>query len=505
MMSRALISSQFKKQVARNTFAAGSVRGQQTAPKILSHRPLVANEPHEPVVVTKEIPGPISKRKRNELNQFQEINSIQFFVDYNRSLGNYIVDADGNTLLDIYTQISSMPLGYSHPDLIHILDDPNVVRAFINRPALGVYPADDWLDRLKHSLIDIAPPGLSNICTMACGSCSNENAFKSIYMWYRRQERGPDATFTQEEIDSCMLNKGPGCPPYVMMSFMGAFHGRTMGCLAATHSKPIHKLDIPSLDWPIARFPHYKYPLEEHTRENAEEDKKCLEIVEDLLHKYKSAGKPVAGIVIEPIQAEGGDNHASPEFFQQLQQVAKKNGTAFHMDEVQTGGGPTGKFWAHEYFNLPEAPDVVTFSKKLQTGGYYFKDAFKPPQGYRIFNTWMGDPSKVILLQEIVRVIRRDHLLDVVQESGEVLMKGLFDLEKQFPQHINSIRGRGTFIAFDGTDAKKRDDIMDRLRMKGIHVGGCGSKAVRFRPALILQPYHANIILDKLESVLSEL
>ncbi|KAG0710105.1 4-aminobutyrate aminotransferase, mitochondrial [Chionoecetes opilio] len=87
------------------------------------------------------------------------------------------------------------------------------------------------------------------------------------------------------------------------------------GCLATTHSKPIHKMDIPSQDWPIARFPLYKYPLEEHIRENQEEDRRCLEQVEELIHKYNSLGKPVAGIVVEPIQSEGGDNQASPQFF----------------------------------------------------------------------------------------------------------------------------------------------------------------------------------------------
>ncbi|KAK7080829.1 hypothetical protein SK128_017100 [Halocaridina rubra] len=289
------------------------------------------------------------------------------------------------------------------------------------------------------------------------------------------------------------------------MAEASAFHGRTMGCLATTHSKAIHKLDIPSLDWPIARFPQYKYPLEEHTRENAEEDKKCLEIVEDLIHKFNGAGKPVAGIVIEPIQAEGGDNHASPEFFQKLQQIAKRTGAALLIDEVQTGGGPTGKFWGHEHFNLPEAPDVVTFSKKMLTGGYYFKEEFMPSLGYRIYNTWMGDPAKVIMLEEVIRVIRRDLLLETVQESGDVLMKGLLEFEKKYPQHINSTRGRGTFIAFNGTNTSKRDSIVGRLKLKGIHAGGCGEKAVRIRPALIFQPHHANIFLDRLEKVLCEL
>ena len=73
-----------------------------------------------------------------------------------------------------------------------------------------------------------------------------------------------------------MINKAPGSPQVSLMSFEGAFHGRTFGALACTHSKPIHKLDIPSFDWPIAPFPRYKYPLEENERENEQEDQRCL-------------------------------------------------------------------------------------------------------------------------------------------------------------------------------------------------------------------------------------
>lgn len=215
-------------------------------------------------------------------------------------------------------------------------------------------------------------PGLPNITTMMCGSCSNENAFKNMFIAYKRKQRGENVPFTEEENESCMINQPPGAPNLSILSFHGGFHGRTLGCLATTHSKAIHKLDVPSFDWPIASFPIYKYPLEENKRENEEEDRRCLAEVEDFIETYnKKKNIPVAGIIVEPIQSEGGDNEASPEFFQQLQQIAKKNGAAFLIDEVQTGGGPSGKMWCHEHFNLPTPPDIVTFSKKMQMGGYF--------------------------------------------------------------------------------------------------------------------------------------
>nr|CAD7408164.1 unnamed protein product [Timema cristinae] len=337
---------------------------------------LVNGEPTSPVVKT-PIPGPKSKQLLGELGLIQQSGSVQLFADYDRSLGNYLVDVDGNVLLDVYTQISSMPLGYNHPELIKLLDNPFNVKTLINRPALGVFPGADYPKMLKNVLLDVAPPGLDNVNTMMCGSCANENAYKNIFIWYRRKERGEDVGFTEEELNSCMINLAPGSPRLSILSFHGAFHGRTLGVLSTTHSKYIHKIDIPAFDWPIASFPQYKYPLEENKRENEAEDKKCLAEVEDLIVQYKNKGIPVAGIVVEPIQSEGGDNEASPQFFQQLQRIGVKHGAALLIDEVQTGGGPTGKMWCHEHFNLDSPPDIVTFSKKMQLGGYYMKSDLK--------------------------------------------------------------------------------------------------------------------------------
>lgn len=223
---------------------------------------------------------------------------------------------------------------------------------------------------------------------MMCGSCSNENAYKNIFIWYCQKRRGIDVEFTDNEKNSCMINMAPGSPKLSMLSFKGAFHGRTLGVLATTHSKYIHKIDVPSFDWPIATFPEYKYPLEENVKYNKDQDTKCLAEVEDLIVKWNKAENFVAGIVVEPIQSEGGDNEASPEFFQGLQRVGKKHGCALLIDEVQTGGGPSGKFWCHEHFNLPTPPDIVTFSKKMQIGGYFHTKEMTPKQSYRVFNTW---------------------------------------------------------------------------------------------------------------------
>jgi len=325
-----------------------------------------------------------------------------------------------------------------------------------------------------------------------------------MYFKYMDELRG-GRDFTQEELDSCMINQAPGTPKLSILSFHGGFHGRTAGSLSCTHSKPIHKLDVPLYDWPAADFPRYKYPLEENVRENAAEDARCLAQVEEIFEHQKKIGNPCAGCIIEPIQSEGGDYHGSPEWFQGLQKVCAKHKVAYMIDEVQTGGGPTGKLWAYEHFNLPEAPDIVSFSKKMLTGGIYHKKEFRPKQAYRIFNTWVGDPSKLILLDAVLKTIKQEKLLENTQAAGDVLLSGLKDLQNKYPQYLHSARGLGTFCAIDCDTAARRDSIISKLRNSGVNCGGCGNSAIRLRPALVFTPAHANIFLDKMNTVLGSL
>lgn len=204
-----------------------------------------------------------------------------------------------------------------------------------------------------------------------CGTCANEQAFKNMFIRHAQRKRGGQ-DFSNEELNTSMLNKPPGSPQVGILSFHGGFHGRTLGSLSATRTKPIHKIDFPLFPhWPAVPFPRYQYPLEENIRENKEEDKKCLEIIEDTIEKQKNNDMPVAGVIVEPIQSEGGDHEASPAFFQELQRICKKHDVSLLIDEVQTGCGATGKMWCHEWFDLPNPPDIMCFSKKMQFGGYY--------------------------------------------------------------------------------------------------------------------------------------
>jgi 4-aminobutyrate aminotransferase/(S)-3-amino-2-methylpropionate transaminase len=364
-----------------------------------------------------------------------------------------------------------------------------MVRALVDRPALGNFPSLDMEEVLSTGLLRATLPGLDQVFTASTGSDANETAYKAASMWRRARERG-DADFTVEEIESAMQNRAPGAPEYSIMSFNGGLHGRTFGSLATTRSKPIHKLDILSFDWPSAPFPKLQYPLDQFVSGNAAEEQRCIDEIE---HVLDTATKPVVVIVVEPIQSEGGDNHASAAFFRELRALTEQKGVLLVVDEVQTGVGASGKFWAHEHWDLPTPPDIVTFSKKAQAAGFYYgKQNLRPNEPYRQFNTWMGDLARAIIFRAIFEEIERLNLVDNAAQVGSQLYSSLEQLSKKYPHEIQNLRGkdRGTFIAWD---SPRREDVIAKALCKGVLIGSSGANAIRLRPMLIFQNQHGKI------------
>jgi 4-aminobutyrate aminotransferase/(S)-3-amino-2-methylpropionate transaminase len=395
-------------------------------------------------------------------------------------------------------------VGYNNPHLIEAMKSDQVVNSLVNRPALGNFPSDDWAGILRSGLLKVAPKGLDQVFTAMAGSDANETAYKAAFMWKRQQQRGGHhVEFTEEELTSSMNNKSPGAASELsIMSFRTAFHGRLFGSLSTTRSKPIHKLDIPAFDWPQATFPLLKYPLEEHVEENRKAEADALAEVEHLIQTWHL---PPCAVIVEPIQSEGGDNHASPEFFRGLREVTKKHGVLLIVDEVQTGVGATGKFWAHDHWDLPSPPDMVTFSKKAQTAGYYYGNPeLRPNKPYRQFNTWMGDPARAILFRAIIEEIKANDLVSQTARVGDYLYGKLAGLSKKYPGQFANLRGKGqgTFIAFDNP---KRDEFLKKAKSFGINIGGSGVSAVRLRPMLTFEEKHADILVEALEKIVQSL
>ncbi|KAH7153593.1 aminotransferase class-III-domain-containing protein [Dactylonectria macrodidyma] len=467
-----------------------------------TNTPFFPDEPQGPTVVT-TIPGPKSKEAIKSLDKVFDASAAVISADYAKSYGNYLVDIDGNVLLDAYAQIASIPVGYNNPTLLQAATSPSMASALINRPALGNFPQHDWATILETGLLKAAPKGMNQVFTALSGADANELAYKAAFIWKRQLERGGRHTeFTKEELKTTMLNRTPGSPNLSIMSFKAAFHGRLFGSLSTTRSKPIHKLDIPAFDWPQCSFPALKYPLEEHAEENRLEEERCLVEAEHLIKNFPSK---VAAVIVEPIQSEGGDNHASPAFFQRLREITKRNDVLLIVDEVQTGIGATGRFWAHEHWDLSDPPDMVTFSKKAQTAGFYFGNPdIKPNKPYRLFNTWMGDPARAIIFRAIVEEINRLDLVKNTALVGDYLFHEIERLAKKYPGKFNNLRGKGkgTFIAFDHP---KRDEFLALAKTYGVNIGGCGESAVRLRPMLIFQKHHADILLGVFDKIAREL
>merc|ERR1740130_1203254 len=364
-----------------------------------------------------------------------------FFVDYGAAEGSYVVDADGNRMLDMFMQIASLPLGYNHPGLQEAFNDPLMATFAHSRAALGLFPPKELPQLLDETFLKIAPAGMTKVQIMLCGSSANENCFKAVFFKMRDAQRkaaGQSAAqFTEEELTSCMVNQAPGCANDLsIMSFQGGFHGRTLAALSCTHSKAIHKIDVPSFDWPTAPFPLLRYPLDENAEYNKAEEKRCLDEVNNIFRLRKEQGRPVAGAIIEPVLSEGGDLHASPDFFKGVQKACKEFGAAFIVDEVQTGVCCSGQMWAHQAWGLEEGPDFVVFSKKALLGGYYYKDEFQPPGGYRVFNTWMGDATKLLLFRKVLETIEQEQLQSKVKEVSKSLLDILRGAAATHPKYI---------------------------------------------------------------------
>ncbi len=445
----------------------------------------IPGEP-ERVSMKTAIPGPRTEELRARHGRHQDARTVHVYQDATKSLGNYLVDVDGNVMLDVYAHIAALPVGYNHPEILKAFRSGRFDWTAGYRAALGVAPPAEWVDIVERTLMRIAPRGLTRLVTVTTGSEAVENAIKAAFIRHARVRRR-GASPTAAELAASMENADASANAMQIVSFDGGFHGRTLGALSVTRSKPIHKLDIPAFPWPKVRFPELRYPLAEHEAENRASEASSLAELEATL----AAGEgKIAAVIVEPIQGEGGDRHASPEFFRAVRKLTRARDVALIVDEVQTGGGATGAFWAHDAWKLEDPADIVTFSKKMQLGGFYSTEDYAAPESYRIFNTFLGDPFRGAQLEVIVEIIERDGLLAAARSAGALLLAELEGLAVRHPAVVSSARGAGMFAAIDARDAATQGKLIDALRQRGLEVGGSGARTLRFRPALVFGARH---------------
>ena len=150
---------------------------------------IIPGEP-ERVSMKTAIPGPRTEALRARHGRYQDARTVHVYQDARKSLGNYLVDVDGNVMLDVYGHIASVPVGYNHPDLMAAWKSGRFDWAAGYRPALGVAPAPEWVDLVERTLMRIAPRGLTKLFTVTTGSEAVENAIKAAFLRHARVRRG---------------------------------------------------------------------------------------------------------------------------------------------------------------------------------------------------------------------------------------------------------------------------------------------------------------------------
>lgn len=450
-----------------------------------------------------EIPGPEGRAwlARGQLDM-QAIYRLMV-VDDARSHGTTLVDVDGNEFLDLFSHFALGSLGYNHPAMVALAARPEFQRAAINPTSSPFTPATQWIDVLD-GLARHKPPGMSKIYCVDAGNEGVESALKAAFIVHGERRRVAAGLprnpleLPAAEQERILRNAGSDA---VAVSMTGAFHGRGLGSLTMTHSKTIHKADIPAFDWPIAPFPANRFPLDRYAEDNARLEAEALAELERVLDQHDGR---VASVLVEPMQSEGGDRHASPAFYRALRQLTRKAGVALILDEVQTGGGISGTIWTHEQFDLPEPPDLVCFGKKMQMGGFFCTADYDIRQFGRMYQTRNGDRARGMIALTTLETIARDGLLDNVRRVGAVLLARLEELAERYPL-LSEARGRGFLMALDLPTTALRDEFLRRAMARGVFATYTGSRSVRLRPHLILSEPEAHRAADVFGAVAAEM
>ena len=322
----------------------------------------------------------------------------------------------------------------------------------------------------------IAPKSTNEVfVACGCGAMANELAYRTAFSNFHKHN--PEA----KNLEIISFDKG--------------FHGRLFHTLSTTRTNPYYRIGIPVHNWRHAIFPSIKFPYYLHEASNAAQEQSSLSHLDSLF----SSGN-IAAVVIEPVIAEGGDKLASPNFYLGVQEIARRHGALFIVDEVQTGGGATGRFWAHEHWGPRADPDIVTFAKKLQVSGFYYKSNLRTTEEELLFNPSNSDHMRIFNLRTLWNVIQTDNLLKRVESVGMALQTGLRRLEEKY--QISNVRGYGTFLAYDLPSNEITKKLIERMKKAGVIMGICGERSIRLRPSLIFEEKHAEIYLERLEIAL---
>jgi len=387
------------------------------------------------------IPGPKSRKLVDEFKNITYDSTFTYPLVFKTGRGCVIEDIDGIEFLDFTSNIGSCPLGYSYPDILDVIKEYSSSERGVHKIAGQDFYCEEHFD-IASKLLSISKKN-SKVFFINSGAEAVENAIKIAY-----KKMGP----------------------LIGISCNGDFHGRTLGALSFTMSKEIQKTNFPEL--PVKRI---KFCTTDSDPE--------INQLESLIKEYK-----IAFIITEIIQGEGGLNVASKLFIHHIRKLADEYKVPLIFDEVQSGMGRTGKWWAYEHYGVE--PDIMTVAKALQVGATVYDKGYDPPEPGVLSSTW-GGGSRIDMAigTKIIEIILKNNLLSNSQKIGDVLLKNFVDIVG-----INGLidaRGIGLMIGLEFDTKVTRDFIVNSLFKKGLLILPAGMKSIRIMPPLIINEEEA--------------
>jgi 4-aminobutyrate aminotransferase len=396
-----------------------------------------------------------------------------------RGRGVRVEDVDGNEFFDFAAGIAVCSTGHCHPEVVAAIQQQ--AAELIHMSGTDFYY--ESLVTLSERLSAIAPmPGPHRFYYGNSGAEAIECALKLARYHTGRQN---------------------------IIAFFGAFHGRTMGALSLTASKPQQRRRFAPL---VPGVTHIRYPYAYRGCSGGPQEEEafalgCARYIEEKLFHTTLAPEEVAAIFVEPIQGEGGYVVAPTIFMQELRRICDKYGILLVADEVQSGAGRTGKWWAIQHTGVE--PDIVCSAKGIASGmplGICMTKAsimdWKPGSHASTFG---GNPICIAAALKTIDVIEREGLANAAS-LGEKMFARLGSWPAKHGI-IGQVRGRGLMIGLEivkdqGTREIAplvRDRIVDLAFERGLLILGCGENSIRLAPPLIVNEQEATVALDILE------
>jgi 4-aminobutyrate aminotransferase len=401
----------------------------------------------------KQVPGSKSSKLSEFYRRYNALSTHEYPLAIKDGQGAYIQDVDGNWFLDFNSQIASAALGYKHPEVMHTIKEHSDNGAM---KIAGQFFYCEEAAELTRNILSIAPKKMRRVFLANSGTEAVENCMKLIW-----RKVGPL----------------PG------VSCSGAFHGSTIGSLSITHARAAYKKNYPEISHHTIKF---------CTRDDDTE-------IDELEKFILTGGKP-SFVIVEPVQGNSGYYPASKKFMQVLSKITKINKVPLICDEVQSGMGRTGKWWAFQNYNIE--PDFIAAGKHLQVGAVIFPNEFNPAEKGAVLSTWGGGHRlDMAIASTVIKTIRKQKLLENAVKIGEQIRKKLKDLAKELPKFIIDTRGIGLMQAVEFPSAEIRDKIIQQAFRNGLCLLPAGERTVRIAPPLIIKKEEAEEGLNVLEKV----